>query len=341
MPGTHSTRKATKKSPTTMPSTGTTKDDVSIPSNSNTLSSNRRRPSTKWPAANMKKGLNPVVETEKANEHQGKAEQGRNIHPAGLPEKKSRCSKEEIKAAHAAELKALQEKIHAIQMAKECFVNMNIEEELEEYELPICLSTKTHKRRWNNVEADSDECFNLNEADDGLDVDVPSESYMATETKTKPQAKKCAKGATHQELVTRAQELCGAKLVDKSASQQRLTHEVGRFTADDLCCKKYANSGLQAQSLTPPNADEPHQSAVADPFDFRGLCDDDLDNVHPTGGEVKGISCGNELVRIGGKSKDTQPDKPHIKCKLPKMKVAKTRTKDMVYDRQEPVDLPF
>ncbi|KAF8272771.1 hypothetical protein EI94DRAFT_1795772 [Lactarius quietus] len=290
-------------------------------------------------SANTKKGLNPVVETEKANEHQGKAEQapkarrlkaqanitvptralpdrpGQNIHHAGLPEKKSWHSKEEIEAAHAAELKALQEKIHAIQMAKECFMNMNIEEELEEYELPIRLSTKTHKWRWNNVEADSDECFNLNEADDGLDVDVPSESYMATETKTKSQAKKCVKGATRQELVTRAQELDSAKLVDKSASQQRLTHEVGRFTADDLRCKKYANSGLQAQSLTPPNADEPHQSAVVDPFDFGGLCDDDLDDVHPTGVEVEGLSRGNELVRIRGKSEDTQPDKLHAKRK--------------------------
>ncbi|KAF8263173.1 hypothetical protein EI94DRAFT_1807615 [Lactarius quietus] len=251
---------------------------------------------------------------------------GWNIHPAGLPEKKSQRSKEEIEAAHAAELKALQEKIHTIQMAKEHFVNMNIEKELEEYELPICLSTKTHKQRWNNVEADSNECFNLNEADDGLDVDVPSESYMAAETKMKSQAKKCVKGATCQELVTRAQELHSAKLVNKSASQQRLTHEVGRFTADNLCCKKYANLGLRAQSLTPPNANEPHQSTVADPFDFGGLCDDDLD----------------DLVRIGGKSKDTQPDKPHAKCKLPKMKVAKTRMKDVVYDRQEPVDLqPF
>ncbi|KAF8256387.1 hypothetical protein EI94DRAFT_1711676 [Lactarius quietus] len=324
MPGAHSTRKATKKSPATTPSTVTTKDDVSIPGNSNTLSSNRCHPSTKQPAPKarrLKAQANTTVPTRTLPD-----QPGQNIHPAGLPEKKSRCSKEEIEAAHTAKLKALQEKIHAIQMAKERFVNMNIEKELDEYELPIRLSTKTHKWRWNNVEADSDEYFDLNEADDGLDVDVPSESYMAAETKTKSWAKKCVKGATRQELVTRAQELHGAKLIDKSASQQRLTHEVGRFTADDLCCKKYANLGLQAQSLTPPNADEPHQSAVADPFDFGGLCDDDLD----------------DLVRIGGKSKDTQPDKPHAKCKLPKMKVAKTRMKDMVYDRQEPVDLqPF
>ncbi|KAF8256802.1 hypothetical protein EI94DRAFT_1820282 [Lactarius quietus] len=129
-------------------------------------------------------------------------------------------------------------------MAKECFMNMNIEEELEEDEFPIHLSTKTHKWHWNNVEANSNECFNFNKADDGLDMDVPSESYMAAETKTKSWAKKCVKGATCQELVTRAQELHSAKLVNKSASQQRLTHKVGRFTADDLHCKKYANSGL-------------------------------------------------------------------------------------------------
>ncbi|KAF8269638.1 hypothetical protein EI94DRAFT_1798913 [Lactarius quietus] len=332
MPAACSTQKAKKKYPVTVPSTDTTNDGVSTPAYSN----NEHCPSTKRPAAKAKKGLNPVVKNKKADECEGKARQapkarqlnaqanatmptpprctlpdwpGQNIHPAGQFEKKSQHSKEQIEAEHKAELKALQEKINTIQMAKEHFINMNIEEELEEDRLLICLSTKIHKRHWDDVEADSNECFDLREADDSLDSDELSETDKATETNKNSQAKKHVKHVICQELVTRVQELHGAKLVDGSERQQKLTGG---------------------------------NSSVAHPFNFGGLCDDDLYDVHPVLVEANGPSCGNELVRIGVKSEDTQPGKPCTKCKAAKSKVPKATAKGAVYNRQESVNLqPF
>ncbi|KAF8260211.1 hypothetical protein EI94DRAFT_1706466 [Lactarius quietus] len=197
----------------------------------------------------------------------------------------------------------------------------------------------------------------LREADDGLDSDELSETDKATETNKKirllhvlhysccsdgtavvqqSRAKKHVKCVIRQELVTRVQELHGAKLVDGSERQQKLTGgNVGRFTAEDLRCKNYANSSLRARYLTPPDAAEPQQSSVADPFDFGGLCDDDLDNVRPV--LVKADACEDrrEIQRHPTRETTRQAQGGQIK-------VPKATAKGTAYDRQESADLqPF
>lgn len=111
---------------------------------------------------------------------------GRNVHPAGPPI--IRRKKEQIKADCEAELKALEEKIQAIQMAKEQLAQMNIMEEDEEDDLPgrhpEQLSTTIQKWRHMDMESDSDESFDLREVvDDSCDLDSSSESNNGTQTK--------------------------------------------------------------------------------------------------------------------------------------------------------------
>ncbi|KAH9025701.1 hypothetical protein EDB83DRAFT_2656378 [Lactarius deliciosus] len=246
----------------------------------------------------------------------------RNVHPAGLP--KIRRSKEQIEAEREAGVKALKEKIEAVRMAKEHLAQMNIMEERDEDDL---LSTTIHKRRHVDIETDSDECFDLKDVDHGSDEDSSSESDKATKTKTK--GKKCVKGAARQELLTRTEEL---RSVKHSQGQQKAKHDVGGFAAQDLHCKKYANSGLRLRSLTPANAAQLQQPEVADPFELGGLCDDDLKETCPVVAEVKGLqynpSCGNELVRVGTKTEDIDlGTKPQATCKAPKSKATKVTVK--------------
>jgi hypothetical protein len=123
-------------------------------------------------------------------------------------------------------LKALKEKIQAVQMAKEHLAQMNIMEDCEEDDSPVLhpqlsshSSTMSHKRCHLEVETDSDECFDLREVVHGSDTDSSSESDKAAKTKAK--GKKRVKGAARQELVTMTEELRGAE-------QQKLKHDIGR-----------------------------------------------------------------------------------------------------------------
>ncbi|KAH9027183.1 hypothetical protein EDB85DRAFT_1893108 [Lactarius pseudohatsudake] len=332
---------ATKKTTYGIPGTTTSNDETSTPNNGNTISPNKH-PSTKRP---VKKGLDPMADNEEADGRRGKARQapkanvqvkatmpthalpnrvGRNVHPAGLP--KIWHSKEQIEANCEAGVKALKEKIHAVQMAKEHLAQMNIMEEREEDDL---LSTTIHKRRHVDIETDSDECFDLKDVDHGSDEDSSSESDKAAKTKTKSQSKKCVKGAARQELLMRTEEL---RSVEHSQGRQKVKHDVGGFTAQDLHCKKYANSGLRLGSFTPANAAQLQQPEVADPFELGGLCDDNLEETCLVVAEVKGLqynlSCGNELVRVGKKTEDINlGTKPQAACKAPKSKATKATVK--------------
>ncbi|KAH9061737.1 hypothetical protein EDB83DRAFT_2315525 [Lactarius deliciosus] len=206
---------------------------------------------------------------------------GCNVHPAGQPKPPQR-NKEQIEADRKVAQKALEEKLHNVWMAKEHLVQLNVMEEDKEDDLHLlhlqCLSTAIHKQCHIDVESD-DERFDLREADNGSNPDdSSSESNEATKTKTKSRNKH-VKGAAHQELLTRTEDLRGAKHTKETRRQQKSTHDIGRFTAQDLCCKKYANSGLrlQAPSLAPPNATLNatllQQPDVTDPLELGGLGD--------------------------------------------------------------------
>jgi hypothetical protein len=118
---------------------------------------------------------------------------GRNVHPAGQPKiRRTPRSKEQIEAEREAGLKALKEKIQAVQMAKEHLAQMNIMEDCEEDDSPVLhpqlsshSSTMSHKRCHLEVETDSDECFDLREVVHGSDTDSSSESDKAAKTKAK------------------------------------------------------------------------------------------------------------------------------------------------------------
>jgi hypothetical protein len=181
------------------------------------------------PGGKVKKGLSPVVENKKADGCLGKAKKGGssgrcdsgptnnilaskagrlkaqskavvptrslpdrpswNIHPAGLPT--PQCSKEQIEAQHKAKLKELEELLCIARLAWEDIVQLNLMEEVED-DLPICLSTKTQKQPYMDVEGDSDEDegFDLRDAENGSDLDR-SESDKATKAKTKVSVQLC------------------------------------------------------------------------------------------------------------------------------------------------------
>ena len=91
-------------------------------------------------------------------------------------------------------MKALDEKLHEICVSKERLAQMDIMEECEEegfLQHPPRLSAMIQKRCLINVETDSDECFDLREADNDSDLDSEPESHkaakteMAADTKTK------------------------------------------------------------------------------------------------------------------------------------------------------------
>ncbi|KAH8977244.1 hypothetical protein EDB86DRAFT_3092825 [Lactarius hatsudake] len=304
-------------------------------------------PSIKEPDAKVNEGLGPVVDLDnkKAARRRGKAKcapngggpsaqvkavmptrtlpsrPGCNVHPAGQP--KLRRNKEQVEADRKAAEKALQEKLHEVRMAKEHLVQSNITEEHEEDDLhmlhPQRLSTAIHKRRHMDVESD-DERFDLREADDGSDPDDSSfESDEATKTKNKSRNKR-VKGAARQELLTRTEDIRGAEHNGETRRQQKSTHDIGRFRAQDLRCKKYANSGLRLQtlSLAPPNATLTptllQQPDDTDPFELGGLGDSDLEETCPAIAEIQSLVSDkpprvNELVKIRMKA-DVHPGKP-------------------------------
>lgn len=110
---------------------------------------------------------------------------GRNIHPAGV--RKVRRSKEQVDADRKAGLKALEEKMHEVRMAKELLARMNVLEEHEENDLPALYPQRlsAHKRLHADVDSDSDECFDIRVDDEGSDSDTSSKSDNATKLKTK------------------------------------------------------------------------------------------------------------------------------------------------------------
>ncbi|KAH9019688.1 hypothetical protein EDB85DRAFT_2153576 [Lactarius pseudohatsudake] len=324
MPAARRTRKATTKA-----APGTTIDSGNTPSPD-------EHPSAKGPDAKVDEGLSPAVDSDSKkapSRRQGKAKRapngggpstqvkdvvptralpsrpGRNVHPAGQP-KPPRRNKEQIEADRKAaeNLKALEEKLHDVRMAKERLVQLNVTEEHEEDDLhllhPQRLSTAIHKQRHIDVESD-DECFDLREADNGSNPDESSsESDDATKTKTK-----------------------------------KSTHNIGRFTAQDLRCKKYANSGLrlQALSLAPPDATLTptllQQPDDTDPLELGGLGDSDLEETCPAIAEIQSLVSDkpprvNELVKIRTKA-DVHPGKPQATRKppCPKSKAAKAIVK--------------
>ncbi|KAI9436717.1 hypothetical protein H4582DRAFT_1816412, partial [Lactarius indigo] len=238
---------------------------------------------------------------------------GRNVHPAGQP--KPRRSKEQIEADRQAGAKALKEKLHEVQMAKEHLTQLNLMEEHEEDDLPILhpqrLSTAIRKRRHIDVESD-DECFDLREADNGFNSDdSSSESDKATKTQKKASGNKRVKGVARQELITRMEDLRGAEHTEKTHSK----HDIGKFTAQDLRRKKYANSGLRLQALAVPNPVPiptlVQQPGVTDPFELGGLGDSDLEETCPVVAEIQSLVSDkpprvNELVKIGMKA-DIRP----------------------------------
>ncbi|KAH9015023.1 hypothetical protein EDB84DRAFT_1635082 [Lactarius hengduanensis] len=344
MPAARSARKATKKAPC---ATGHHSPDVEVD-----------------------EGPSPVVDGMKATGRQGKAGQapkvgrtraqvtatptrslpsrrGRNVHPAGQP--RIRRSKAQIEADLAAGEKALKEKAREVQAAKEHLAQLNIMEECEEDDLPVShpqfLSTVIHKRRHADVETDGDESFDLSEADNGSHSDASdnssSKSNKATETRTKSRRAKRVKGATRQELLARTEELRSAKHnVKKSQQQQKSKDDIGSFTAQELRCKKYANSGLRPQAVAPPNVAQ-LQQLEADPFELGGICDSDLEDTRLAIAEVDGPTTNpsrrNELVKFREKSEGVHPDKPQAARKLPKSKAAKAIIKAIPYGAREPV----
>ncbi|KAH9160095.1 hypothetical protein EDB89DRAFT_2082498 [Lactarius sanguifluus] len=329
MPAAHRTRKATTKA-----APGTTIDSGNTPSPD-------EHPSTKGSDAKVNEGLSPVVDSDSKkapSQRQGKAKRapngggpstqvkavvptralpsrpGHNVHPAGQP-KPPRRNKEQIKADCKVAQKALEEKLHDVRMAKEHLVQLNVTEEDEEDDLhllyPQRLSTAIHKRRHIDVESD-DECFDLREADNGSNPDdSSSESDEATKTKTKSR-NKCVKGAAHQELLTRTEDLRGAKHTEETRRQQKSTHDIGRFTAQDL---PPPNAALTSTLLQQPD--------VTDPLELGGLGDSDLEETCPAIAEIQSL-----LVKIRTKA-DVHPGKPQATQKLPchKLKAVKAIVK--------------
>ena len=113
---------------------------------------------------------------------------GRNIHPAGVP--RVRRSKEQIEAEREVTKKALEVKTRKAHMAKERLAQMNLREEHEDnlpLQHPPRLPAMTQKRRHMDMETDSDESFDLREADDhGSDLDVDSVSDVDSDSGPKP-----------------------------------------------------------------------------------------------------------------------------------------------------------
>ncbi|KAH8985195.1 hypothetical protein EDB92DRAFT_2029478 [Lactarius akahatsu] len=334
---TRRTRKATTKA-----APGTTINS------GNTLSPDEC-PSTKEPDAKVDEGLGPAVDSDnkKAAWRQGKAKRAPNgggpsaqvkavVPTRTLPSRPGRN-------VHPAE-KPLQEKLHEVRMAKERLVQLNITEEHKEDDLRILhlqrLSTAIHKRRHMDVESD-DERFDLREADDGSDPDdSSSESDEATKTKNKASSRnKRVKGAARQELLTRTEDIRGTEHTGETRKQQKSMHDIGRFTAQDLRCKKYANSGLRLKtlSLAPPNAALTptllQQPDDTDPFELGGLSNSDLEETCPAITEIQSLvfdkpPCVNELVKIRTKA-DVHPGEPQATRKPPchKSKVVKAIVK--------------
>ena len=101
--------------------------------------------------------------------------------------RRSRRSKEQIEAEREAKKKALEEKARKERTAMECLVHVNLFEEREDdlpHQHPPRLSAMIQKRHHGDMETDSEECFDLREADHGsdsdLDMDIDSDPQSAS-----------------------------------------------------------------------------------------------------------------------------------------------------------------
>ena len=146
---------------------------------------------------------------------------GRNVHPAGVP--KVRRSKEQIEAEREAANKVIEEKTQKVRMAKERLAQMNL---LEEYDndLPLQhpprLSAMIQKRRHMDVETDSDEHFDLREADhhgSDSDLDFDSDSVPkhldAAKPKTKVRSMRCLGWVTIHASIIRVNGMSRVQLI--------------------------------------------------------------------------------------------------------------------------------
>ena len=106
--------------------------------------------------------------------------QGHNFHPAGLP--KFQHSKEQVEAEHEAKKKAAESRALEVQKATEHLTQLTLLEECKD-DFPLqhspCLSAMIQKQHCIDMEPNSDECFDLREANHGSDLDFESESYKA------------------------------------------------------------------------------------------------------------------------------------------------------------------
>jgi hypothetical protein len=139
-------------------------------------------------------------------------------------------------------------------VAKEHLARINLLEEREDNlprQHPPRLSAMIHKRCHLDVETDSDECFDLSEANHGSDLDMDSDSQpvslKAAKTITKvcvsylgwatiydlhcqpSQGKKRVKGAARQELMARTKELHHS--VKHVAKRQKSQGDIRRYGA--------------------------------------------------------------------------------------------------------------
>ncbi|KAN0134486.1 hypothetical protein V8E53_007632 [Lactarius tabidus] len=267
---------------------------------------------------------------------------GRNVHPAGLP--KSRRTKVQVEADRKATLKALEEKACKDQMAKDLFTQMNILEEDEDKDLPARypqrLSTRINKRHYIDIENESDECFDIR-VDNVSDLDSPSKSDCDKAAKAKTKHTKRIKGAAHQELLSRTKSLCLAERNEKSQAG------ASKLSTQEFMCKKYANAGLRPWPPTPHNAAHNQQGDTADPFEFGGLCDDDIEDMHPAivdgprtvvlvdRSDLTKPSRSNELVKVRSRNKDVHQSKPQAMPKPTKLKAMKSTINLSLHKGQE------
>ncbi|KAF8258997.1 hypothetical protein EI94DRAFT_1814165 [Lactarius quietus] len=285
-----STQGAAKKTPYAKCDTSTSHNDGATSNSDNAQWCS----SSKGTDTRVKKGLNPVAENE----------EGRNVHPAGLP--KFRRSKEQIQAEREAKKKATEEKTQKACMAKEHLAQMNLREECEDslaFQHPPHLSVMIQKQCHEDMESDSDgdECFDLRQvecsSDSDLDVDLDadshSESLKAAQTTTKPSRhKKRVKGAARQELMMRTEELRHGK---------------------ECSAKRQKSKGSRLKTYISESED--------DPFELGGISNADLEETRPTI-----ILYSYQLVKIGGKF-DVHFGKSQAKCMVPKLKASKAAAK--------------
>ncbi|KAF8266370.1 hypothetical protein EI94DRAFT_1803221 [Lactarius quietus] len=217
---------------------------------------------------------------------------------------------------------------------RELLAQMNVQEELEVEDLhvlyPQRLSTRLAKRCYAEPDSESEEleCFDIR-VDDVSDPD--SSSKLDKEAETKPQCKRRIKGVACQELLSRTKELRLTERNEKSQAGMS-KHSIGQFTKQDLVCKKYANSGLRQQPPTLPNTTYNKQVDMADPFNFGGLYDDDIEETRPTiverpqarvtgsRGSLKNASRNNELSKskvTNAKKKSSHAGWEYINVNLP------------------------